>query len=655
MEEHDFSGYVTKNDLRCADGRTIKQGSFTHQDGEIVPLVWKHGHDSPKNVLGHVLLEDREDGVYGYIKCNDTADGVHSKAMVKHGDIRKLSIYANGLIEKAMDVIHGNIREVSLVMNGANPGAYIDSINLAHGDGIHPIDGEAIITTDIPIELFHADDGEDEEDAEDETIQDIMATLDEKQANAVALLLDQALGNADDEEESDEDVEHSDDDTDEDPNDEDSSITHSKDSAHMAHNVFETKKKNGAPTEGGTLTHDAMDGIFTAAKAIGSMKEAVEDYALKHGIEDIAVLFPDAQNVTQTPEFLKRRTEWVATVLDKTRHTPFARIRSQIADLTPEEARAKGYIKGNMKREEFFKVSKRTTTPQTIYKKQKLDRDDIVDITSFDVVAWMRAEMRLMLDEEVARAILVGDGRSIGDDDKVDEDHIRPIASDNELYQTTIYVKLDANTSADEIIDAVTLQRRHYRGSGSPTFFTSETYLAKMLLTKDTLGRRIYSGVADLAAALRVTEIIPVEVMEEHEDLVAIMVDLRDYSVGTNQGGKISLFDDFDIDYNQYKYLIETRLSGALVKPKAALVIRKAKDEAVLVSPVAPTLTGDKVTVPTVTGVIYKNKLTGALISSGTPVTLVNGDSITVIALPASENYYFATSEDDEWTFTYEG
>ena len=420
----------------------------------------------------------------------------------------------------------------------------------------------------------------------------------------------------------------------------------------IVHNIFD--QTGGATKQLPSLTHADVESIFSNAKKLGSFREAVDAYALSHGIENIDVLFPDAQAVTNTPDFVKRRTEWVAAVISETKHTPFSRIKSLTADITLDEARARGYVKGNMKREEFFSVAKRVTTPQTIYKKQKLDRDDVVDITEFDVVVWLRAEMRVMLDEEIARAILIGDGRSNADDDKIKEDNVRPIATDNELYTTTVYVNLgDADSSSEEIVDALTLHRRHYRGSGNPTFFTSETYLAQMLLAKDDIGRRIYPTVNDLAAALRVSKIVAVEIMENQGDLVGILVNLADYTVGSDRGGAVSMFDDFDIDYNQLKYLIETRISGALTKPKSALVVRKTSASATLVTPTAPDFVESTgvVTVPTVTGVTYKNKLTNATLTTGSPTTLAAGDTLTVIAVPASTSYYFSTNADDEWYF----
>lgn len=694
--EADFSGYATKANLKCSDGRTITSDAFKHMDGLKVPLVWQHYRNSPENVLGHALLESRSDGVYAYAFFNETDGAKSAKMLVQHEDINALSIYANRLVERGKTVVHGVIREVSLVLSGANPGALIDNVNISHGEGeTDVLDDEAVIYTGLTLEHMNlaevesvdeknvddekvvGDENVEESDTvqhADETIQDVFNTFSQKQKDVVYYMIGEALSGAK--------AEHSDDEspflsTDENiaavletfTDDQKVVIHHMLDEAEknfmatakdtpegteMTHNVFE---KSESKNTGLTLSHSDVASIFEGAKRLGSFKESVEDYALKHGIEDIDTLFPDAKAVTSSPDFLKRRTEWVSDVMDSTRHTPFSRIKSTSANLTLAEARAKGYVKGDLKQEEFFKVSKRTTTPQTVYKKQKLDRDDVLDITDFDVVAWLKGEMRLMLEEEIARAVLIGDGRSSGDDDKIKEDHLRPIASDDDLYVTSLFVNLgDANSSADEIIDALTLQRRHYRGSGNPTFYTSETILAQMLLLKDTLGRRIYPTVNDLAAAIRVKNIVAVEVMDEAaNDVVGIMVNLTDYVIGADKGGDISLFDDFDIDYNQYKYLIETRVSGALVKPKSAIVVRKVASGDALVSPVAPSWDGatHKVTVATTTGVVYKNKATNTTLTTAGPVTLADGETLTVIAVPAS-GYYFNSSMADEFEFTYD-
>jgi hypothetical protein len=417
-------------------------------------------------------------------------------------------------------------------------------------------------------------------------------------------------------------------------------------------NVFE--KNEGQGSEKHVLTHDAMKGIVADAVKCGSLKEAVEAYALAHGVTNVGELFPDSKAITDRPEWIKRRTEWVAGVLGGARKTPFSRIKSLTADLTLEDARAKGYVKGNLKKEQFFAVSKRVTTPQTIYKKQKLDRDDIVDITDFDVVAWLKTEMRFMLEEELARAILIGDGREVDDEDKINETNIRPIASDDELYVTNVYVNIgDANSSYNEIVEEVLLARRYYKGTGLPTFYTTEEVLTRMLLAKDSMSRRYYSTVNDLAAALRVADVVAVEAMEDEPDILGIVVNMSDYVVGADRGGEVTLFDDFDIDYNQYKYLIETRVSGALTKVKAALVIRKTASDSELVVPNEPTFVESTgvVTIVATTGIVYKNADSGATLSAGAQSALAPGATLNVLATPDT-GYHLSTDAADEWAFT---
>lgn len=692
--EPDFSGYATKANLRCADGRTILPDAFKHMDGEKVPLVWQHSHNEPVNVLGHMLLEARDGDLYGHGFFNETDQGKNAKSLVQHGDITALSIYANRLNEEHKQVKHGQVREVSLVLSGANPGALIDNVNIAHGDGsITEVDGEAIIYTGLT--LTHA---EEEPMAHNDTVKDVFDSMNEEQQDAVHFLLGEALAHAagdtddnDDDKPAGKSESSSDDktvkeifdgmsedeknvvyfmigqaiedaekaapasdksDTKAPPFIKQSAI--SSEGTSMAHNVFERDSLNAADTSP-ALSHADTQSIFEGAKKLHSLKESAEEYALEHGIGDIDILFPDAKSITSTPEFIQRRTEWVSEIMTGTRHTPFSRIKSQTANITLDEARAKGYVKGNLKKEEFFSVAKRVTTPQTIYKKQKLDRDDILDITDFDVVVWLKGEMRLMLEEEMARAVLLGDGRSVGDEDKIDETHIRPISKDDELYVTYVNVRMGGDgDSPEQIIDSLTMQRRHYRGSGNPTFFTSETVLAKLLLVKDSLGRRIYSTVNDLMAALRVSKIVPVEIMDEpSNDILGVMVNLTDYVIGADKGGEVALFDDFDIDYNQYKYLIETRVSGCLVRAKSALVVKAVSSSSTLVTPVAPIWDDEDktVTVPTTTGVIYKNKVTNATLTTASPVTLGEDEKLTVVAVPSSNTYHLASSANDEWYF----
>ncbi len=697
----DFGGYATRHDVPCADGRTIKPGAFQENDGMIVPLVWQHGHNNVDNVLGHCKLEYRNDGVYAHAYFNETASGQNAKKQVQHGDLRFLSIFANQLQEKAKagvahikDVVKGNIREVSLVLAGANPGAYIDNVAVVHGDGEMDFDvSEAIITTGLEVELSHADTATATDTEEnEETLQDILDTLDEKQTTAVNFLLSQALthddvmhsdteevaatdsddANQDSEVNSEADTEANADvdadadsnvdasvDTPTNPNNEagdDVQHDNSQEDNSMTHNVFDQAKQSQGARPKASLSHSDVQSIVARAQKIGSLKEAVEEHVsttgvmvdgtLQHGIENIDYLFPDAQLLENSPAFISRRMEWVDKVLSSVRKSPFSRIKTISADITPDEARARGYIKGNMKNEEFFALSKRETTPQTVYKKQKLDRDD--------VVGWLKAEMRVMLDEEIAGAILVGDGRSIGDDDKIRETNIRPIASDAELYVTTVNVNLaDASSSVEELVDRVISNRRYYKGTGQPTFFTTESTISSFLTVKDNFGRRLYQSLPEVAAVLRVAEIVPVEVMERVPDLVGIMVNLADYTLGADRGGQATMFDDFDIDYNKLRYLIETRLSGALTTPKSAIVFRTVAGSSVERTPTEPTFDGTTVTVPTVTGVTYKNARTNATLTTASPVVLADGETLNVVAVPNSGSH-FANNQNDEWSYTNE-
>lgn len=673
--EADFSGYATKAGLTCSDGRTIMTDAFKHQDKVQVPLVWQHGHSDPENVLGHVMLENREDGVYCHAFFNNTPKAQHMKEAVNHRDIRNMSIWANELVERSKRVMHGVIREVSLVLSGANPGALIENVTIRHSDGDEMVlEDEAIIFTGIDLEIEHSDEvevekdlvhaggdkGDEGDDEDEETVQDIYESMSEKQKSVLHYMLGEAVassssaehsnvGEADDKKTGEDDTaagtaEHSN--TTEDSNQEGTD--------QMTRNVFEKDKES----ETTTLSHSEIAGIVADATKNGSLRDAVESYALAHGINDIDILFPEPTAIDNTPEWLSRRTEWVSRVLAGARKSPFSRIKTLWADITMDEARAKGYVKGAMKKEEFFGVAKRVTQPTTVYKKQKLDRDDIVDITDFDVVSWLKSEMRLMLDEEVARAILIGDGRIVDHEDKINEGNIRPIAKDHELYTTTVTVNVDdASSSVSEVIDAIIMNRYKYKGSGLPTMFTTEIWIAKFLMLKDTLGRRIYKNLDELATELRVTEIVPVEVMEEDEDTIAIIVNMRDYVVGATKGGAISMFDDFDIDYNQYKYLIETRMCGALVKLKSAIVVKKTAGANVLVVPDEPTWDPETgvLSIVNQTGVVYSTLPNGAgtvLNAAGSPyAAIAAGASRTVYATPAS-GYYFATSDDDEWTFT---
>lgn len=573
--KYDFSGWATKNNIKCSDGRTILKDAFKQHDGQTVPLVWNHQHNESANVLGHAVLENRDEGVYAYCTFNDTEAGKNAKLLVEHGDVTALSIYANQLKQKGSNVMHGTIREVSLVLAGANPGAFIDSV-IRHGEFC---EDEAVIYTGEELTLQHADDpsdkadkkdkkGDDEVDNNEKTIQDVFDTLNEEQKNVVYALIGQAL---EDKEMAQSAIEENENNIEEDGGEQE-----------MKHNVFE-----GRETENNNdvLSHDAMETILKDAKRYGSLKESFLAHAESYGIKDIEWLFPDAKNVNMPPDFIKRDDSYVQKVMRGVHHVPFSRIKSMHANITADEARAKGYIKGNRKKEEVFTLLKRTTTPTTIYKKQKLDRDDVVDITDFDVVAWLKMEMRMMLDEEIARAILVGDGRLSDSDDKINETCIRPISKDDDLYCVKAPVSVAAAATDDDkakaFIKTVIKSRKEYKGSGSPTLFTTEDVITNCLLLEDKNGRVIYDTVDKLATALRVKEIVAVEVMEGaktmvnkvEKPLMAIMVNLVDYYVGADKGGAVNMFDDFDIDYNQQKYLMETRCSGALVKPYSAIAV----------------------------------------------------------------------------------
>lgn len=650
----DFSGYATKAGLKCSDGRTIMPDAFKHQDTQQVPLVWQHGHTDPENVLGHAILENRSDGVYAYGYFNKSGKAVHAKMLLDNKDINMLSIWANDLIERAGRVLHGAIREVSLVLSGANPGALIENVTIRHSNDEHTVlDDEVIIYTGLVIEhsskkdiiqpvkedIEHA--GDDDED--DETVEDVYNSMTDKQKQVLHYMVGEAIASN----ESNLKQDNIDDENDDKDDDNDNPKGN-----EMKHNVFEQNGGEGKPNVP-VLSHSDIESIVADATKTGSLKEAVNNYALVHGIQDIDILFPDAQTISTTPELFARRNEWVADLLSKVKKSPFSRIKTLSADLTVTEARAKGYIKGTLKKEEFFRVSKRITTPTTIYKKQKLDRDDMVDITDFDVVAWLKGEMRLMLDEEVARAILVGDGRAVDDEDKINEDNIRPIATDHEIYTTTISVNIgDASSTIQEALDHIVLNRKELRGTGLPTLYTTETYIARFLLLKDNTGRKIYKNLDEVATDLRVSAIVPVEILEEYNDILGILVNPVDYVVGADRGGNVSMFDDFDIDYNQYKYLIETRMSGALTKLKSAMVVRSVASNLVLVTPNEPAFDGDEIAVTDQTGVVYRNAATDAVMNAaGSPYAVADGATVTVQAEPAS-GYYFPSSESDSWAFT---
>ena len=559
-KDYDFSGWATKNNLKCSDGRTILKDAFKHDDGVTVPLVWNHQHNDPINILGHALLENRDEGVYAYCKFNETDSGKNAKLLVEHGDVSALSIYANQLKQQGGNVIHGAIREVSLVLAGANPGAFIDSI-IAHGE---ESEEEAVIFTGEDIVLSHANEHKtekkDPEPKEEEkkeemkeekqkTVKEVFDTLTEEQKTVVYAIIGQIM---------------------EENQNESKDIEGGKE--EMKHNVFDNDKENKEEV----LSHSATEAIFIDAKRYGSLK----DSTLAHGITNLEYLFPEDTNLNKVPEFISRDTGWVKNVMSSVHHTPFSRIKSQFADITADDARAKGYTKGKLKKEEVFSLLKRSTTPTTVYKKQKLDRDDVIDITDFDVVSWIKGEMRMMLDEELARAFLIGDGRLSSSDDKINEQNIRPIYNDADLYTVKAEIEVSSTATAEDkakaFIKSVIKNRKEYKGTGSPTLYTTEDVVADCLLLEDSNGRFIYDTMDKLKNVLRVKDIVTVPVMEGAKgakggDLMAILVNLADYNVGADKGGAVNMFDDFDIDYNAQKYLIETRCSGALIKPYSAI------------------------------------------------------------------------------------
>lgn len=605
VEGYDFAGWASRNDLLCQDGRIIRRGAFAAQDGQKVPLVYNHNHNDISKVVGHAILENRDEGIYAYGFLNDTSNGKNAKEQLKHGDITTLSIWANNLVQSGRDVMHGVIREVSLVLAGANPGAFIESV-VAHGMPLDSEEDEAIIYTgdDIllqtqieqPEDIQHAAeepkkeeksmaDGKPEEKKEEggKTVGDIYETLTKEQKDAVAIIVGQAIADA---------------------KGASSGGNEGKgDGEEMQHSVFENDERMDNRQY---LSHSDQLAIIKDAKAIGSLREAIrqnleEGQVLCHSIDttgmttatgknnyffnDPDMLFPDYKSLNNPPEWISRNMDWVTEVMGSVHHTPFTRIKSVYADITEDEARARGYITGKQKKTEVFTTLKRTTGPTTIYKLQKADRDTILDISEFDVIAWIRAEMRVMLNEEIARAILIGDGRQTDSDDHIDETCIRPIVKDVPLFNVVLRVNVPANATEEEIADAtietIIRGRKRYKGSGSPKFFTTDDVLTEMLLLKDGIGHKLYKSEAEVATALRVSKIVPVEPMAGQKievdgkmyPLIGCIVNLNDYNVGTDKGGQIENFEDFDIDYNKYSYLIETRMSGALIKPYSALTI----------------------------------------------------------------------------------
>nr|DAS12595.1 MAG TPA: major capsid protein [Caudoviricetes sp.] len=586
----DFSGYATKNDVRCSDNKVIRHGAFAAYDGKTVPLVWQHQHKDVANVLGHADLEVREDGVYAYAHLNHSDAGRTAREMVRNGDVKAMSIYATHVKARGNDVVHGELVEVSLVLRGANPGAFIDQVSIQHGDDGDEI--EAVMYTDAQIDFVsHTDDDEAEdseveetedvehaeEDPEDEesdgdgddpTLGEIFDSMTEEQKTAVYAIVGQLVDAEDEEAETpDEDTAHSD--------------TTTEDT--MAHqNVFEGSKTEELPT----LSHADVEQIFADAKACGSLKDAVLAHADQYGIKQIDTLFPDAKNLWNTPEFIKRKTDWVSSVVGAAKHSPFSRIKTQFADITADEARAKGYIKGNKKKDEVFTLLKRVTTPTTIYKKQRLDRDDILDITDFDVVSWIRGEMRIMIEEELGRAVLLGDGREASSDDKIKEENIRPIFKEDPLYAPRVI--LAKQTSTEDMLDSIVRAMDDYEGSGNPTWFAAPQTVTEILLLKDKMGHRLFNSMSDLADYVGVSKIVKVPLMKNlvrtsakngKVDALGIIVNMTDYTIGADKGGQLFAAEDFDISFNQYHYLLETRLSGALTKVKSAIVVERKQED----------------------------------------------------------------------------
>ena len=606
-KDYDFGGWATKNNIKCSDGRTILKDAFKQNDGQKVPLVWNHQHNDPSEVLGHALLENREEGVYAYCKFNNTESGQTAKSLVTNGDVDKLSIYANRLKTHMNNVMHGCIREVSLVLAGANPGAFIDTV-ISHGEDAEA-EEEGIIYTDEHIETIeHSDDKsykKGETDMEDEnkkvdeekkdennekTIQEVFETLNEEQKNAVYAIVGQALEHSDDSEDEskDDSKDESEDDSENKDNDSEDNSENNNDEGEedMKHNVFDNDKNNDEVLQHSEILASAIQD----AKKYGSLKESVIEHAAINNITDIGKLFPDATALNKEPIMIEKDQTWVGKIINTIKHTPFSRVKVTMGKMTEPQARAKGYIKGNKKTNIQMAALNRIVTPTTVYIKNEIDRDDVIDITDFDVVAWQKREMRKELDKELALAALLGDGRDISDNDKINEQNIIPIIKDVDTFtiKYTITEGVDykqANNSASNndsftkgIIRAAIRSRKEYKGSGSPTFFTTEDYLTDMLLIEDQNGRRIYESLDQLALALRVKEIVTIPEMEQeaYKDIVSVIVNMADYTMGADKGGSVNMFDDFDIDYNQMKYLMETRCSGALTVPYSAIVLKKA-------------------------------------------------------------------------------
>nr|DAD75250.1 MAG TPA: major capsid protein [Siphoviridae sp. ctMeu2] len=585
----DFSGWATKNDLTCSDGRTIKHNAFKENDGQRVPLVWQHGHNAVDNVLGHALLENRDEGVYAYCAFNDTPGADNAKELVKHGDVKALSIYANRLDQRGGDVIHGNIVEVSMVLSGANPGALIDNVALEHSDGSWTeSEDEAVIYSGLTLSHDSGETTEDTEsmdedevyDEDDLTVADVLETLDDDQRLAVAALIEEISGDVDEDDEGFDEDEEFDEDYDDEDYDEDAEHGDFGGDTLMHSNIFEG---DALRSVGPRLSHADEEQIFAEARQPGmTLRTAVLAHAADYGIKNPELLFPDATNLDPEPQRIMRENSWVSRVLQGAKHSPFSRVKTQWSNLTADDLRAKGYVKASRKKDVVYEVANRKTEPTTVYNKTKIDRDDVLDITTFNVVAWMQQNLRLALEEELARAVLIGDGREVSNPDKIKETNIRPIWKDDELFSHKVLVDKDAKT--EDVIDIVRRSRKFYKGSGMPVLFTTNAFVCDMLEIKDINKRYIYETKQAVANALNVSDVIEVEVMEgakrevggKSQNLLGIIVNMQDYTLGADKGGETSFFEQFDIDFNQQKYLLEARCSGSLTKYKSAIVIEKA-------------------------------------------------------------------------------
>lgn len=659
--EPDFSGWATRANLRCSDGRTILPDAFKHMDGQQIPLLWQHGHKDVNSVLGHGILKHTAEGMRIDAFFNQTKAGQDARQLVEHKDIQALSIYANNLVEKNKMVMHGDIRETSLVLAGANKGALIDYVNIRHSDGeLEPTD-EAIIFTGLA--LFHAEadqanptdqGGDSQPEPSDATVEDVWNSMTPVQQSVVEYMVGAAVQDAGGSDTT--DAEH----TDTKPGEGDLSHKEGATDMKLTNNVFEQQINNQTNPKAHLLTREDAVEVFKHAQELGSLRQGFDAFVLAHGFDPVDILFPDYKNLDTTgPQLNARRMEWVQPFLDGCGHTPFSRIKTLTGDITMDDARAKGYVKGSIKKNEWFSLSKRVTGPTTVYKKQRMDRDDIIDITDFDVIAWLKAEMQMMLKEEIARAALLGDGREVDDPDKIADpanassgDGIRSVINENELFKTDVNVNLTATPNWESVVEQVIQSMQYYKGTGQPTLYTTLPVLTNMLLIKDTQGRRLYTGKADLAATMMVADIVPVEAMESNATLLGVIFNTADYNFGADKGGEVNYFDFFDINYNQMHYLLETRVSGALTRIKSAMVLWSVPTGDTSVTPTAPTFVKSTgvATVPTKTGVVYKDD-EGNTLTAGAQTAITAGESLTIVATPASGYFFPVAGAPTQWTF----